>query len=409
VQPTTPSSISASDAPGAVGLPARQRIGGLARLARLQDFVLPALFLASIALVLAFTDWAGPSAGVEDLEMRRPAPMPPLPRSLAELAAYPSRFGEFFADHFGLRQEMIELRGRMALGVLHNSPSPQVVVGSHGWLFYSGDRSLENYLHQDPLSPAELDNWARRLSQRKRWFAAHGIAYLFVVAPDKQSIYPEYMPRSLKPGPGATRLDQLLARLAAPAAAHEASAGDAVLDLRTTLLHAKPGGQVYFMRDTHWNDRGAYLAYRAIMQRLDLPALPQYAGAPAPHRKSIDLARMAGLTEAETAASRPTRCAVPEPVAFDPAVLDRDQPFHYPFAAYKIPATVCPSGRERLLIFQDSFAEALVPHLSETFARAAYVWRQPTLEQMQQLVAVEHPTVVIEERVERFLTLPLLP
>ena len=44
---------------------------------------------------------------------------------------------------------------------------------------------------------------------------------------------------------------------------------------------------------------------------------------------------------------------------------------------------------------------------TESFARVVFVWREPTLEQMQAMVAVEHPTVVIEQRVERYLTLPL--
>jgi hypothetical protein len=49
------------------------------------------------------------------------------------------------------------------------------------------------------------------------------------------------------------------------------------------------------------------------------------------------------------------------------------------------------------------------PYLSDSFARAVYVWREPSLAQMQAMVAVEHPTVVIEERVERYLIIPLRP
>jgi len=378
--------------------------------------VLPALFLAVIGLVLACTDWTGRSDSVSRLEMRPPAPMPALPHSLSALAAYPEKFGAFFADHFGLRRQMIALRSRIALKLLRKSTSPVVVVGSGGWLFYSGDRSIENYLRQAPFSTAELDEWATRLHEREAWFAARGIAYLFVVAPDKQTVYPEYMPRSLEPGPGAARLDQLVARLAGGRAENIASGadaisagGDALLDLRATLVNAKRDGQLYFMRDSHWNDRGAYRAYRAIVRRLSLPALPRDARTLGRYTLSPDLARLSGANETDTDTTLITRCAVPAPAALEAGVFDRGHPGRYPTGAYDIPPTVCPRGRARLVMFHDSFADALAPYLSETFARAVYVRRQPTFAQTQQMVAAEHPTVVIEERVERQLIEPLLP
>ncbi len=187
--PIIRSSISASDP-----LAARARIA-------LRDVLLPGLFLLAIGLVLLRTDWSGRHNLVAVLEDREPAARPATPHSLQELASYPRRFGAFFADHFGFRREMVDARGRLVIGLLKKSPSPKVVVGRGDWLFYTGDRSLENRLHQIPLSAASLDQWATRIEQRKRWLAARGIRYLFVVAPDKQSIYPEYLPRSLIPPP----------------------------------------------------------------------------------------------------------------------------------------------------------------------------------------------------------------
>lgn len=367
---------------------------------RLQDILLPGLFLAAIGLVLLCTDWTGRESGVAELENRNPAQLPALPRSLKELATYPQRFGVFFADHFGLRREMVDLRGRIELRFLHESLSPVVVVGSHKWLFYAGDRSIENYRHQVPLSAAELEEWARRIEERRAWFAAHGITYLFVVAPDKQSIYPEYMPGWLAPPPGDTRLDQLSKRLAGSAA---------WLDLRAPLRAAKGAERLYLRADTHWNDRGAYEGYRAIMQRLGLPLLPRDESQLVRFSQPDDLARMSGVAAAEAQTGFTNTCAVPEPPTFDAALLDLDQPVRNGQPAEKVPATRCPTGRERLLIFHDSFAETLSPYLSDSFARAVYVWRQPSLRQMHAMVAVEHPTVVIEERVERYLILPLWP
>ncbi|MBV9758906.1 MAG: hypothetical protein JO047_17810 [Alphaproteobacteria bacterium] len=370
-----------------------------ARWRRVQDFFLPGAFLAAIAVVLALTNWTGPESAVAELENRNPAPLPPAPRSIGELADYPQRFGAFFADRFGLRRELVGLRARLALEPLQQSPSPMVIVGRHGWLFYAGNSSLENWLHRLPFSPAELEQWTARLAERERWFAAHGIAYLFVVAPDKQTIYPEYMPRYLRSDAGTTRLDQLSAQLA----------GDARwFDLRPTLREAKAGSLVYFRTDTHWNGRGAYAAYRAIMERLRLPALTRSDAVLRQVSHPTDLARMSGIAATEPDAVLPPACAVARPTTFDAARLAPVRPGPVE-PAFKVPATDCAGGHGRLLIFHDSFALPMSRYLSETFARAVFVWRRPTLAQIQAMVAAEQPTVVIEQRVERFLTEPLDP
>jgi alginate O-acetyltransferase complex protein AlgJ len=360
--------------------------------------VLPGLFLFAIALVLLCTDWRGRDNHVAAMENRNPAAWPGAPRSLGELATWPERFGLFFADHFGLRPELVAIRARLGERLLKKSISPLVVFGSQGWQFYAGNRSLENHLHEIPFSAADLDEWAARLKAREAWFAARGIAYLYDDAPDKASIYPEYMPPALVPGSGQTRLDQLDQRL---------SGDPGLLDLRSALLAGKPAGQLYFKADTHWNDLGAYVGYRAIMRRLGLPPLERDPRRLVPIRVRVDIARISAVARTEPTTLYRRRCTAARPSGFDPAVFDRQRRNRQP--AYTIPGTVCPTGHGRLLIFHDSFATGLAPYLSDTFARVVYVWRTPSFAAMQAMAAAEHPSVVIEERVERFLPQPLAP
>jgi len=58
-----------------------------------------------------------------------------------------------------------------------------------------------------------------------------------------------------------TLLDQLLAHLRKHSRVE-------VLDLRAPLREASRREEVYFPLDTHWNDRGALEAYRAVCGRL---------------------------------------------------------------------------------------------------------------------------------------------
>lgn len=329
------------------------------------------------------------------MERREAAAWPEPPRSLAELASWPQRFGNFFSDHFGFRSEMIRLRGWIGVQLQHKSVSPEVILGSSGWMFYAGDGSIENHLHRLPLSESELNAWSARLQKRRAWLGDRGIAYLFVVAPDKQSIYPEYTPTALSAPPGETRLDQLTRRF---------GADRSWLDLREALLAAKRDGRLYFRADTHWNDRGAYQGYRAIMARLGLPALARdEAGLPRVTHPD-DLAQLSGLPQTEPDTSFAPTCGVADQPARDKAAREPGgSGFHS-----RAPSN-CDKGHGRLLIFQDSFGEPMAPYLSESFARVVYVWHQPSFTEIQEMVAVERPTVVIEERVERYLIRPPPP
>jgi hypothetical protein len=144
------------------------------------------------------------------------------------------------------------------------------------------------------------------------------------------------------------------------------------------------------------------------MARLALPARERYESTFRQVSQATDLARMSGIAASELNTVPPADCAVASPTNFDAGRLSplRQQPVE---PLFKIAATNCATGHGRLLIFHDSFTLPMSPYLSETFARVVYAWRRPTLAQIQAMVAAEHPTVVIEQRVERFLTEPLNP
>ena len=82
-----------------------------------------------------------------------------------------------------------------------------------------------------------------------------------MVAPNKQSLYPEYHPRFYKKTMGKSRFDHLLA------ARLQESKGE-IIDVRANLNQGKPEARLYHKTDTHWNYQGAYLAYRELMARV---------------------------------------------------------------------------------------------------------------------------------------------
>jgi alginate O-acetyltransferase complex protein AlgJ len=218
---------------------------------------------------------------------------------------------------------------------------------------------------------------------------------LFVIAPDKRTIYPENLPR-YQPRPGRTRREQLDAAMAGQ---------DDFLDPTQTLRDRKARSQVYYRWDTHWDRHGAYEGYRAVMQRLGLPAEPEFLGHAPEYEDHVgDLGRLSGLTLTEPDRAPASRCAVHVP---PPEVSLRPDPALKGERDFEVRPTTCAQGTGRLLMFHDSFGGMWAPWLSTQFASAVYVWRQPSLEDIQRMVEAVHPTVVIEERVERFLVLPV--
>ena len=350
-----------------------------------------------VGLVMAFSfasliAMAFKHAEISIGENRALTQLPGWPRTAAEWDSFPERFDAYFNDNFGLRKLLLRLNSNFTAVMLGRSPSDKVVFGKDDWLFYAGDNSIELYRNQRPLSSLQLDNTRAALQRRMQPLAAAGRPYLFVVVPDKHTIYPEEMPTYMSRRDPPSQLDQVVAM-----------AGKEhlpVLDLRATLRQGKADGQVYFKDDSHWTDWGAYLGYRSIMAALPLPNLPvidldatrfavtsEHAG---------DLAGMAGLTRREvTRTSAPVhdRCAFTA-TTYQPAGDD-----------ISVGRTFCPQSRYKIMFIGDSFTEGLVKYLSRSFGEVVYVARsgfKPSRE-IAPLIERERPDLVIEELAERHL------
>jgi hypothetical protein len=303
--------------------------------------------------------------------------------------AFPDAFSRYFEDNFAFRPRLVEWQSVLRFKVLDVSPSSVVVKGRDGWLFYWDDGAPEDYTNATPFTHDELETWQRTLEGTRDWLAARGIAYLFVIAPDKHVIYPEYMPVSIRPVHGKSRIDQLVTHLGAHSTVD-------VLDLRPVLLGAKTSERIYQRTDTHWNDRGAFIAYRQILQRLapwlrgTRPMDRSMFEAREVQTSGLDLAGMLGLTDA-------LREEDLRLVRRDPAAARVVEPLNPARMATERRGATLP----RAVVFRDSFGSALIPFLSEHFSRTLYLW-QPDFD--PEVILEEHPDVVIQEWAGRHLS-----
>lgn len=341
-----------------------------------------------------------------EVEKRELHPFPHL-SAHDSIVDYTRSFDTYFQDHFGMREWLIRRYHREINKRFGMSGVPLVLEGRDGWLYFIGERLLDDLKGKLNFSPRETLQFQHILEAKEKWLNQRKIAYIFMVAPNKQSIYPEYLPQHYQQLETTSRLDNLLAGLAG-------EKNSLPLDVRPHLRQNKPANRLYDKTDTHWNSLGALQAYETLMERVhslfpDFHSRENFSFMPDwQEGTGGDLAIMLGR-EQTTIEQRPVLNtagfnAEKKPLAEKFAVFLRPpqlKPFY----------TENPKGRLRVLILHDSFFNMINPFSSESFQEAFYVWQYydtTTLEffnrkNLSTLLDMYQPDLVIEETVERFL------
>jgi hypothetical protein len=311
-------------------------------------------------------------------------------RSWREL---PVDFEHVFNPRVELRDISFRRYARFKISRLGVSSTPRVLFGSDGWLFYNHDgEGYPYYTPGDPRLTARLGEWTRALPEWRAWLADRDIRLLIVIAPNKQSVYPENLPPIERKQTGPTPTDRLLADLRAADPALN------VVDLRNPLRAARSGGPMYFKTDTHWLPAGARAGYEETARALGVTPLPpsRFRGGPGPTHAG-DLTRLLGWwphppepfdhLEVVDPAAREVPLA---DAGDDTAKLD-----YLDARALESPL----AGGTRLVAFHDSFGDGLyVNLLAEHFARTVAI---PSSHMDPAVIERERPAVVVLEIVER--------
>jgi|694.fasta_scaffold05398_21 hypothetical protein len=202
----------------------------------------------------------------EQHENRRAAALPPPPADLAALAVWPRQAERWLADRLGWRDQLLRANSLQSLEIFGVHPAPDLILGQQDWWFYSGDRAREILERQERFTSEELERWAGALERMQRFCEQESIVFAVAFGPNKETIYPEHLPRRLQ-GLRAPRLDALQDELK--------RRGVLCIDLRPALLAAKAQDSgddtVYHRLGTHWSERGGFVAARTMVAALALP------------------------------------------------------------------------------------------------------------------------------------------
>lgn len=320
------------------------------------------------------------------LENRDLAPAPGVPRGLADLTTLPTRMDAYVADHVPARQHLIAALNYMRYR-LGYSATEKVVVGRDGWLFYDDGRQSSRQ-PVPPMGPVEAAAWVEAFAKRTASLQARGIAYVALVPPLKEALYPEVAPPRLLEDP-RVRDAGILAPLARQAGLTN------LLWLRPAMHRARAQEpRLYSPYDTHWTGLGAYLGYRELMAAL----VDEGVGAPLPRgafhtldlpssEQPRDLALMSGIAGyiRQDYPQLEARSPIRPQITYLTARQD--------WASDRVIETGS-AGKPVLVVTGDSFTNELLPFLYPHFSRIVFAHNE-TLHYRPDLIEAYAPDVVL--------------
>ncbi|MFG1374611.1 hypothetical protein V5F32_20735 [Xanthobacter oligotrophicus] len=201
------------------------------------------------------------------------------------------RLDPYINNTFGFRGAVLGAN-RAYVRFIGDSQTNRVVRGEHSALFLNEDKAMEQSIGQVVRMDA-VRNTVDFVEQLSRKVTAMGGAFAMLVAPNGHTTNADDLPayaRRLKKAP--TEYDLIADAL------HQR--GVTFVDMRPIFAEARKTGPVHLRYDTHWNLRGALLAFNAAMAavgRPDLEADPADALGPVELLYSGDLQRISGIRE----------------------------------------------------------------------------------------------------------------
>jgi len=345
---------------------------------------------------------------VSKTEKRQLAEFPSLPSNLEEYKVYTSSISNYFRDRFGFRARLLRIYSYIKVFYLNVSPTPRAIIGKNRWLYIADWKIIDYARNLMPYQKTELEEIARELQSRKDWISSKHSRYVWMIPPNKHSIYPEYLPDYVTKVGKVSKLDQWVEYFSKHTTVP-------ILDFRKVLIDHKNILPTYDKADSHWNPYGAYLAYRHLMDFLykwmpDIEPVTinqnDFHIEPDVIKQDIailmGISKMLAMTTVNSKTHQSEKCGVKYNIRSESPWKESHKRQHWwPKRNSRKKYYVCDKKKYTVLIFHDSFIFTLVPFLADTFNKTIFVRVRPNLLMLKWFVDKYNPDLVIEEMGER--------
>lgn len=310
---------------------------------------------------------------------------------------FSSEYTDYVNDHLQFRNYLISLNADIDCFVFKKSSNNDVIVGNDNWLFYSsvadGD-PVACYQGTNLLTEEELEAIAHNCINQRDLLAEQGKEFVIFIAPNKERIYSEYMPKHYGEPAENYRALQIYNYLIENTDIRVVYPYEDLMNAKK-ILHEN----IYYKADTHWNSIGAYIGTYALMDELGIYMPSIYNNEISINvlcsAECIDLANMLNLRHYMFFGDN--EYIVEGYNRHDCKELE------YEYGLYRYQSI---NADERsLFLIRDSFATAMAPYIGSQFNDSYMIhWDTYSSEDLSEY----GPDIVVVETVERYASERLL-
>jgi alginate O-acetyltransferase complex protein AlgJ len=268
------------------------------------------------------------------------------------------------------------------------------IVGKEGWIYFSEDLSIQNYQKTYAFNMGNIKRLTELLNKIDDQTREYGGELIVVVAPDKSTIYPQYMPDEIVIIGQASNLDRLIEYV-------NKNSDVQMLDLRPVLSEASRSEEIYYKTDTHWNCLGGFYASNEILSKISA-SYPDIQ----PHTLNdftfsttsmvMDIPNMMGWDIEEKMVYLKPRFETDLSIVQANDLHPKNQPLEIKINSRK--------DLPELMVFHDSFYACLGPFIEPNFSRTISThFKDAELPDYLDMISSEQPDIVIIEFVERYM------
>lgn len=301
----------------------------------------------------------------------------------------------YFQDHFGFRNLYILINAKNPVKVKSSSSIEKAIEGKDDWYFYtdpSDGNNLLDFYKRNLFTSMEIEQFSDKIGKIVKWCKDNNIKCLFIISPNKHSVYEEYYPYN-RPD-GITRADQII-QVFDNLNVSYVFPRDFLISNKTNYNYP-----LYYECGTHWNSLGAYLVSQQIKNEIELlfvpTVFPEITWKIKGTKNTLDenLLPMIGRNPADAKKNTMVIMEVENGNISD----------YYDYIEYDDRNVIHTKGKDnslpRALIFRDSFFRALEPFISPLFYEAEY-HRKNFRTSDKDYILKYKPDIIIFEIVER--------
>lgn len=177
-----------------------------------------------------------------------------------------SSYESYINDNIGLKQQAIELNISLMYKIFNILDLRDYMLGEDGNIFFiNGGYGIKDYQGFVSLNKDQKELLKIAMNNVSKYLENRNIEFLFVGIPDKETIYPDKYPKTIHKMTDETQLDGYFEYI-------DNNCEFDYLYLKDKLLEEKENSDDYLYYKsydcTHWNAKGMYVGYKAIMHKL---------------------------------------------------------------------------------------------------------------------------------------------